>query len=229
MPTPLPRLERTGSSVGCSPALRRPSPSDRRVSSSERLSRPIQGSRTFRPAHLHLGFAKDFSGGFSRTITRLDCSSGYRANRQFPGRDLHPLAFETQEVSPRFNSSRQTSLRAALPGNALSPRSKTSPLPLAATLPSLRFRLPFSRVALSTLYFSFSLPPIPGPPDRGEAHLLLHAPPRHQETLGYSSCRHDQLAVRRGPATTPTPLRSPRTASGVESSLSGRPRSGFPP
>src|SRR3954453_3157367 len=34
------------------------------------------------------------------TISRLNCSSGYRANRQFPGRDLHPLAFETQEVSP---------------------------------------------------------------------------------------------------------------------------------
>ncbi len=30
----------------------------------------------------------------------LGCSSGYRANRQFPGRDLHPLAFETQKVSP---------------------------------------------------------------------------------------------------------------------------------
>lgn len=31
----------------------------------------------------------------------LGCSSSYRANRQFPGRDLHPLAFETQEVSPQ--------------------------------------------------------------------------------------------------------------------------------
>src|ERR1700759_5090118 len=28
----------------------------------------------FRPAHLHLGFAKDFPGGFSREISRLDCS-----------------------------------------------------------------------------------------------------------------------------------------------------------
>jgi len=28
----------------------------------------------------------------------LGGSSGYRANRQFPGRDLHPLAFETQVV-----------------------------------------------------------------------------------------------------------------------------------
>jgi hypothetical protein len=33
-------------------------------------------------------------------LLELGCSSGYRANRQFPGRDLHPLAFETQEVSP---------------------------------------------------------------------------------------------------------------------------------
>ena len=70
MLTPLPRLERTGSPVGCSPALRRPSPSGRRVGSSEKLSRPAQGSPAFRPAHLHLGFAKDFPGGFSRTISR---------------------------------------------------------------------------------------------------------------------------------------------------------------
>jgi hypothetical protein len=100
MLTPLPRLERTGSSVGCSPAPQRPSPSGRRVGSSKELSRPAQGSTSFRPAHLHLGCAKDFSGGFSRAISRLNRSSGYRANRQFPGRDLHPLAFETQEVSP---------------------------------------------------------------------------------------------------------------------------------
>ena len=33
-------------------------------------------------------------------LLELGYSSGYRANRQFPGRDLHPLAFETQEVSP---------------------------------------------------------------------------------------------------------------------------------
>ena len=54
----------------------------------------------FRPAHLHLGCTKEFPRGFSRTITRLDCSSGYRANRQFPGRDFHPLAPETQKVFP---------------------------------------------------------------------------------------------------------------------------------
>jgi hypothetical protein len=43
-------------------------------------------------------------------------SSGYRANRQFPGQDLHLLAFETQEISRNLRlSSRQTSFRAALP------------------------------------------------------------------------------------------------------------------
>jgi hypothetical protein len=99
MLTPLPRLVRTGSPVGCSPAPRRPSPYGRRVGSSEKLSRPAQGSRAFRPAHSHLGCTEDFPRGFSRPITRLDCSSGYRANRQFPGRDFHPLDFETQEVS----------------------------------------------------------------------------------------------------------------------------------
>ena len=116
MLTPLPRLERTSSRVGCSLVLRRPSPSGRRVGSSEKLSRPAQGSTSFRPAHLHLGCTKDSPGGFSRAISLLNCSSGYRANRQFPGRDLHPLAFETQEVLPSTKlSSRQTSLRAALP------------------------------------------------------------------------------------------------------------------
>jgi hypothetical protein len=70
MPAPLPRLERAVSPVGCSSAPRRPSPCDRRVGSSEKLSRPAQGSLAFRPAHLHLGCAEDFSGGFSRTITR---------------------------------------------------------------------------------------------------------------------------------------------------------------
>jgi hypothetical protein len=78
MLTPLPRLERTGSSVGCSPAPQRPSPSDRRVGSSEKLSGPAQGSRAFRPALLHLGCTEDFPGGFRRTISRLTCSARNR-------------------------------------------------------------------------------------------------------------------------------------------------------
>jgi hypothetical protein len=67
------------------------------------------------------------------TISRLNCSSGYRANRQFPGRDLHPLAFETQEVSPLTDiSSHQSSLRAALPaGSAGGPFSRRRPFRLA--------------------------------------------------------------------------------------------------
>jgi hypothetical protein len=50
-------------------------------------------------------------------LLELGCSSGYRANRQFPGRDFHPLAFETQEVSLQSGKlrSHQTSLRVALP------------------------------------------------------------------------------------------------------------------
>jgi len=91
------------------PAPRRPSPSGRRVGSSEKLSRPAQGSRAFRPAYLHLGYAKEFPRGYSRAIARLVCSSGYRTNRQFPGRDLHPLAFETQEVSSSTCTSQLTS------------------------------------------------------------------------------------------------------------------------
>lgn len=44
-------------------------------------------------------------------LLELGCSSGYRANRQFPGRDFHPLAFETQEVSPQS----ETQLTSDLP------------------------------------------------------------------------------------------------------------------
>ncbi len=47
MLTPLPRLERTSFSIDCSPAPQRPSPSGRRVGSSEKLSRPAQGSLRF--------------------------------------------------------------------------------------------------------------------------------------------------------------------------------------
>ncbi len=86
MLTPLPRLERTGSSVGCSPTPRRPSPYGRRVGSSEKLSRPAQGSRAFRPAHLHLGCTEDFPGGFSRTIARA------RLLQWLPGEPTIPRA-----------------------------------------------------------------------------------------------------------------------------------------
>src|SRR3954452_7072947 len=47
MLTPLPRLERASSQVGCSLAPQRPSPYGRRVGSSEKLSRPARGSSSF--------------------------------------------------------------------------------------------------------------------------------------------------------------------------------------
>jgi len=117
MLTPLPRLERTGSSVDCSPALQRPSPCGRRVGSSEKLSRPAQGSPSFRPAHSHLGCAKDFPGGFSgRSLAstapvatgRIDNSPDGTSTRwpSRPRRSLRKL---------QLFSSRQTSFRAALP------------------------------------------------------------------------------------------------------------------
>ena len=99
MLTPLPRLERTGSLVGCSPAPQRPSPSGRRVGSSEKLSRPAQGSSAFRPAHLHLGCAKDFPRGSRGRSLASPAPVATGAYRQLPGRDFHPLAFETSEVS----------------------------------------------------------------------------------------------------------------------------------
>src|SRR3954452_14062344 len=100
MLTPLPRLERASSQVGCSLAPQRPSPYGRRVGSSEKLSRPARGSYSFRPAHLHLGCTKDFPGGSSGRSLASTAPVATRAYRQFPGRDFHPLAFETQEVSP---------------------------------------------------------------------------------------------------------------------------------
>ena len=91
MLTPLPRLERTGSLVGCSPAPRRPSPSGRRVGSSEKLSRPAQGSRAFRSAHLHLGCTEDFPGGFSRTITRARLLQWLPGEPTIPRTGLPPV------------------------------------------------------------------------------------------------------------------------------------------
>jgi hypothetical protein len=69
MLTPLPRLERTGSPVGCSPAPRRPSPCGRRVGSNEKLSRPFRSSRV--PA---CAFAPWFRQGFLQRLQKDDCS-----------------------------------------------------------------------------------------------------------------------------------------------------------
>ena len=124
MLTPLPRLERTGSSVGCSPAPRRPSPSGRRVGSNEKLSRPAQGSRAF-PAcafapRLHRGLPQrlqpdDYSTSAAPVATgRTDNSPDGTSTRwsSRPRRSLRNLDFR----------SRRTSFRVALPvANHLSP------------------------------------------------------------------------------------------------------------
>src|SRR5215207_8559430 len=57
----------------------------------------------------------------------LGCSSGYRANRQFPGRDLHPLDFETQKVS----SQSETQLTSDLPSCRTARRIEKNSPPLA--------------------------------------------------------------------------------------------------
>ncbi len=118
MLTPLPRLERTSSSVGCSPAPRRPSPYGRRVGSSEKLSRPAQGSRAFRPAHLHPGCTEDFPGGFSRAIAQAQLLQWLPGEPTIPRTGLPPAGLRDPgglSVICKL-SSHQTSLRVALPG-----------------------------------------------------------------------------------------------------------------
>jgi len=117
MLTPLPRLERTGSSVGCSPAPQRPSPCGRRVGSSEKLSRPAQGSRVFSAC----AFAPRFHRGLPRRLQPDDCSCS--AAPVATGRsDNSPDGTFTRGPSrPRRSlrnlrlSSRQASFRVALP------------------------------------------------------------------------------------------------------------------
>ncbi len=109
MLTPLPRLERADSLVGCSPALRRPSPCGRRVGSSDRTVEACSGFTCFSACALAPWLHQGLPRRLQWTFPRLNCSSGYRANRQFPGRDLHPLAFETQKVSPQTRTPQLTS------------------------------------------------------------------------------------------------------------------------
>jgi len=105
MPPPLPRLEMMGSTVGCSPTTRRPSPYGRRVGSSEILSGPAQGSLALRPTHLSAWLDQAFpeaSGGRLPASTAPATTGAYR---QLPGRDSHPRAIETQEVIGLFGQS----------------------------------------------------------------------------------------------------------------------------
>lgn len=98
MPPPLPRPEMAGSPIGCSPATQRPSPTGRRVGSGKTLSGPAQGSLTLRPADLPLDY---FQGSAEASAGRLPAAAAPVATgayRQFPGRDLHPLAIETSAI-----------------------------------------------------------------------------------------------------------------------------------
>src|SRR6185295_17820797 len=97
MLTPLPRLERTESSVGLLPRLQRPSPYCGRVGSSEKLSRPAQGLRAFRPAHLHLGRTEDFPRGFSRTIARARLLQWLPGEPTIPRTGLSPAGLRDPE------------------------------------------------------------------------------------------------------------------------------------
>lgn len=85
MLTPLPRLERTGSPIGCSPAPRRPSPSGRRVGSSKKLSRPLQSSHVSACA-----LAPWFRQGFPQRLQPDDLSP--RLLQWLPGEPTIPRA-----------------------------------------------------------------------------------------------------------------------------------------
>lgn len=100
MPPPLPRLETMGSPVGCSAIARRPSPDGRRVGSSKKLSRPAQGSLALRPAHLPLDSIQVAPEASAESLTATTAPAATGVHRQFPGRDFHPLAIETQKTHP---------------------------------------------------------------------------------------------------------------------------------
>lgn len=117
MLTPLPRLERTSSQVGCSLALQRPSPCGRRVGSNKELSGPARGSSSFRPAHLHLGCPKDFPGGSSgRSLASTAPVATGRTDNSPDGTCTRwPSRPRRSRRQPVLLSSRPTSFRAALP------------------------------------------------------------------------------------------------------------------
>ena len=98
MPPPLPRLEMVGSTVGCSPTTQRPSPYGRRVGSSKELSGPTQGSLALRPTHLSAWLYQAFPEASAGRLPASTAPATTGAYQQFPGRDSHPLAIETQEV-----------------------------------------------------------------------------------------------------------------------------------
>ena len=139
MLTPLPRLERTGSRVGCSPVLRRPSPCGRRVGSSKELSRPAQGSVSFRPAYLHLGCSKDFSGGSSgRSLALTAPVATGRTDNSPDGTCTRWPSRPRRSLRKLTLSSLQISFRAALPRHQISsssPKPPKCPLRLLSSHP----------------------------------------------------------------------------------------------
>lgn len=121
-----------GSSVGCSPALRRPSPYGRRVGSSEKLSRPAQGSRVLFGLRTCTSGAPrispEASAGRSLVSTapvatgRTDNSQGGNSTRwpSRPRRSLHNLL--SAHVRPPFVPHCQP-----IPGRSSPPFSRTGP------------------------------------------------------------------------------------------------------
>jgi hypothetical protein len=99
------------------PAPQRPSPSGRRVGSSEKLSRPTQSSRDFRPAHLHLGCTEDFPRGFSgRSLASTAPVATGRTDNSPDGTSTRWSSRPRRSLRNLKLSSRQTSFRVALPG-----------------------------------------------------------------------------------------------------------------
>jgi hypothetical protein len=119
MLTPLPRLERARSRVGCSLAPQRPSPSGWRVGSCKKLSRPAQSSHDFRPAHLHLGCTEDFPGGFSgRSLASTAPVATGRTDNSPDGTSTRWPSRPRRYLRILKLSSRQTSFRVAQPGTS---------------------------------------------------------------------------------------------------------------
>jgi len=130
MPTPIPRLVRTGSPVGCSPAPQRPSPYVRRVGASETLSRPAQSSHVSACA-----LAPWLRQGLPQRLQPDDCS--HRLLQWLPGRtDNSPDGTCTRRSARPRRSLQQlpsthpkTSFRAALTDEVSQPGERERGVP----------------------------------------------------------------------------------------------------
>ena len=113
---PLPRLEMVGSSVDCSPTTRRPSPSGRRVGSSEILSRPSQGSLALRPARLLARPCRTFREASAGRLPTSTAPSATGAQTTTPRAGLSPAGSRPRRSHVWLFSVHLTSFRDALPG-----------------------------------------------------------------------------------------------------------------